>query len=53
MFIKYPSLFTGEGRGDHVDAAEKFYVCCMELKKMLLRVLIMPGIVFLRKRNVT
>ena len=32
MFIEYPSLFTGLGRDDH-DAAEKFYVCCMELEK--------------------
>ena len=32
---------------DNVDAAEKFYVCIMELKKRVSRVLIMPGIVCL------
>ena len=49
MFIKYPSIYTGVGKDDYVDAAEKFYVCCMELKKRMLRVVTMRGIVFFVK----
>ena len=47
MFIKNPYLLAGVGMDDNVDAAEKFYVCTMELKKRVSRVLIMPGIVCL------
>ena len=45
MFIKYPHLLTGVGRDEYADAVEKFNVSCMEFKKMVSRVLIMPVIV--------
>ena len=35
MFIKYPNLLTGAGKDDHVEATEKFNMCCMEFKKMV------------------
>ena len=46
-FIRCPNLLTGVGRDDHVEAAEMFNVGCMEFKKMMSMILIMPGIVYL------
>ena len=45
MFIKYPHLLTGVERDEYVDAVERLNVSCMEFKKMVSMVLIMPVIV--------